>query len=283
MSMNCRHCGQPVPSKDSLKPGFMVVSRLPGEGLNDHYRAVERDSGREVAVRFVAPDVCSNASKALDQARWEAVVLAHVEHPNIVALYRVEEISTTSAVVSELVDGVSLAERLLQGPLTLAEASFVFGRVAAGLAAAHRQGIVHCNLKPKNILISTHGETKIQDFRRAILRRGDNETKSRSRCGVGAPAYMSPEQARGDLIDERSDVWAFGCCLFESLAGRRPFVGTTLAEISRAARETEPDYSFLPTETPHHIRSLLERCLEKDHSLRLQSMSDIALWLGGRH
>lgn len=255
------------------------MSRLTEGETQDSYRAIERESGQEVAVKIVAPKSCVSESKALERAQWELAVHANLRHHNIASIYRIEEISASQAIVSELVDGESLRERLETGPLTVREALTVFQAVASGLAAAHQKRIVHCNLKPKNIRISIDDVVKIIDFR---LARVLGETHEKDRMvdeGAGTPSYMSPEQARSEAIDERADVWAFGCCLYESLAGRKPFVGRTVADVTRAVCGSEPDFTLLPQNIPARVLFLLKRCLEKAPELRLRSMDDIALWL----
>lgn len=247
--------------------------------MQDHYRAVERESGQEVAVKIVAPKSCVSESRALERAQWEVAVLAKLQHQNIASIYRIEEINASQAIVSELVEGESLGERLETGPLSVGEALTVFRDVAAGLAAAHQKRIVHCNLKPKNIRISIDGAVKIIDFRLARVLGEGGENDSTVDDGAGTPSYMSPEQVRHEPIDERADVWAFGCCLYECLVGRKPFVGCRIADVTRAICGAEPDMTSLPQDTPVRVLSLLERCLEKAPELRLRSMDDIALWL----
>ena len=207
----------------------------------------------------------------------EAQLLAALNHPNIASIYGVEEAAarrqTARALILELVEGETLAERITRGPLPPDEALRVASQLGAALEAAHKRGIVHRDLKPANIKVSTDGVVKVLDF--GLAKALDSQSKLSesptlttlgTHLGVvmGTPGYMSPEQARGHAVDGRTDIWAFGCVLFEMLTGRRTFDGQTMSDTIARILEREPDWAALPRATPPPVRDLLKRCLNKD-------------------
>jgi serine/threonine protein kinase len=212
----------------------------------------------------------------------EARVLASFNHPHIGGIYGFEDASGVPALVLELVEGDTLAERLEKGPVAVSEALHIARPIAEALETAHEHGVVHRDLKPANIKITPDGTVKVLDFGLAkAVQRAEPalQTSGLSHDGivVGTPAYMSPEQARGKPVDRRTDIWAFGCVLFEMLTGRVAFAAATVTDTLAAVLDREPDWSALPDKTPPAIQRLLRRCLEKDSKLRLHDMGDAGL------
>ena len=216
-------------------------------------------------------------------------MLATLNHPHIGAIYGLEEAEGVRGLVLELVEGATLAERLASGPLPIQEALTVARQIAEALEAAHEKGIIHRDLKPANIKITPDGTVKVLDFglAKVFAREGSGDDLSQTppitieetREGViaGTAAYMSPEQARGKAVDKRTDIWAFGCVLYEMLTARPAFRGETVSDTIAAILEREPDWSALPAQTPASIRRLLQRCLEKDPKRRLRDIGDARL------
>ena len=216
----------------------------------------------------------------------EARLLATLNHPHIGAIYGLQDDGDVPALVLELVDGLTLAERIARGPLPMADALDLARQIAEALDAAHENGIVHRDLKPANIKVTPDGKVKVLDFGLAKVMAGssasssatDTDVITTTREGVvlGTVAYMSPEQARGKPVDRRTDIWAFGCVLFEMLTGRRAFDGDSGFEVVARVLERTPDWSALPASTPRAAHRLLEHCLEKDPRLRLRDIGDAA-------
>jgi Tol biopolymer transport system component len=254
--------------------------------MGEVYRARDTRLGRDVAVKLL-PE--SFARDAVRRARFEreAHVLASLNHPNIATLYGLEDLPDGQVLAMEFVEGQTLADRIALGPLPLDEALAIAGQVAAGLEAAHERGIVHRDLKPSNIAVRPDGMVKLLDF--GLAKALDAEGGSREApigttltdavngIGPGTPAYMSPEQARGLPVDRRTDVWAFGCVLYEMLTGRRAFAGDRTSDVVAKVLEREPDFGLLPAETPETVRRLLRRCLAKDPEGRLRDIGDARL------
>ncbi len=235
------------------------------------------------------PDVFLSDPERLARFEREARVLATLNHPHIGAIYGLEEAEGVRGLVLELVEGATLAERLASGPLPIQEALTVARQIAEALEAAHEKGIIHRDLKPANIKITPDGTVKVLDFglAKVFAREGSGNDLSamppiaieETREGViaGTAAYMSPEQARGKAVDKRTDIWAFGCVLYEMLTARPAFRGETVSDTIAAILEREPDWSALPAQTPASIRRLLQRCLEKDPKRRLRDIGDARL------
>ncbi len=252
--------------------------------MGEVYRAIDPRLKRSVAIKILPPEV-SRDPERLGRFQREAQVLASLNHPNIAAIYGVEEWDGVPALVMELVEGQTLAERLLKGPLPGEEIVAIAKELVEALGAAHEKGIVHRDLKPANIKIKPEGEVKVLDFglAKAVVNVAPDSDPNSSPtltamtqgpAILGTAAYMSPEQARGRSVDQRTDVWSFGCVLFEMLAGRRPFAGDTATDILAGIIRSEPDWSLLPKNTAQPLRRLLRQCLEKDPRQRLQNIRD---------
>ena len=253
------------------------------------FRARDTRLGRDVAIKVLLPEVAGNAER-LARFQREAQVLAALNHPNIAAIYGLEESGGVSALVMELVDGDDLSERIARGPLPLEDALRIAKQIADALEAAHEQGIVHRDLKPANIKVRPDGTVKVLDFGLAKAMEpvsGGSVAGSRgvsmsptitspammTGAGMilGTAAYMSPEQARGAHVDRRADLWAFGVILFEMLSGTRLFDGGTVSDTLASILKSDPDWSKLPSGTPAPIRRLLRRSLAKDRRERIDS------------
>jgi Tol biopolymer transport system component len=254
---------------------YEVISLLGAGGMGEVYRARDPRLGREVAIK-VLPETLSKDPEHLARFEREARSLAALNHPNVAAIYGIETTGDSSILVLELVEGETLADRLLAGPMPVPEALSVARQVAAAIEAAHARGIVHRDLKPANIKLTPDGKVKVLDFGLArSLEEGDPAasrlpTVAQTQPGtvLGTPSYMSPEQARGKLLDQRTDLWSFGCVLYELLSGRRAFEGDSASDVLAAVLSAEPDWSRLPPSTPPRARDLLRRCLDRDASRR---------------
>ena len=263
---------------------YELRSLLGSGGMGDVYRA--RDSGlkRDVAIK-VLPDTFSRDAERVARFRREAEVLASLNHPNIAAIYDLENFGESRCLVLELVVGETLADRLKNGPVPIDDALRMAKQIAEALEAAHEKGIIHRDLKPANIKITPDGAIKVLDFGLAKVREGqdvagvnpsDSPTVLSAEPGMmmGTPAYMSPEQARGKVVDKRSDIWAFGCVLFEMLSGRSPFARDTTTDTLVAVLERDPAWAALPASTPARVQRLLARCLDKELRGRLHDIAD---------
>ena len=244
---------------------------------------------RDVALKVLPASVAGDAER-LARFQREAEVLASLNHPNIASIYGLERADGINALVMELVEGPTLADRIAQGPLPLDEALRIARQIADALEAAHERGIVHRDLKPANVKVRPDGTVKVLDFGLAKALDGPGgpasvsqlptiTTPAMTQAGVilGTAAYMSPEQARGTRVDRRTDVWALGCVLYEMLTGRRVFEGDTVSDTLAAVLRGEPDWRALPAATPVSIRRLLRRALTKDSSRRLADVADVRL------
>jgi len=270
-----------MPLAPGVRLGVYEVLGLIGTGgMGEVYRARDTKLNREVALK-VLPDLFAHDSDRLARFQREAQVLASLNHPNIAAIYGLEESDGVRALVLELVEGPTLADRIAQGTVPLDEALPIARQIAEALEAAHEHGVVHRDLKPANVKVRPDGTAKVLDFglakametapAAASLTESPTLSMAATQAGVilGTAAYMSPEQAKGRTADKRSDVWAFGCVLFEMLTGRRTFEGADVSEVLAGVIKSEPDWSGLPADTPTHIRTLLRRCLQKDPQRRL--------------
>ena len=271
---------------------YQILSLLGAGGMGEVYRARDTKLGREVAIKIL-PRIFVSDPERLARFEREARMLASLNHPNIGAIYGLEDGDGVRALVLELVEGPTLAERIAQGPVALDEALPIARQIAEALENAHEQGIIHRDLKPANIKLKPDGSVKVLDFGLAkALEPADRVSPSVTQSptitspvmmtGVGmllgTAAYMSPEQAKGHAADKRSDVWAFGASLYEMLTGRRPFEGDDLSDTLASVLKSEPDWAALPREIPAHIRVLIQRCLAKDRRQRLADIS-VALFL----
>ena len=239
--------------------------------MGEVYRARDTRLRRDVALKIL-PDSWAQDSERLARFAREAQLLASLNHPRIGQIYGVEDHGTTQALVLELVEGDTLADRVRSGPLKLAEALGLARQIADGLGAAHERGIIHRDLKPANIKITADGTIKLLDF--GLAKAGEIQDvpsdlsssptiTSATKAGIllGTAAYMSPEQAQGRPVDRRADLWAFGAVLYEMLTGRAAFAGDNIAEVLASVLAREPDWSALQASVPSSIRTLLLRCL----------------------
>ena len=271
---------------------YEVGVQLGAGGMGEVYRARDPHLGREVALK-VLPESCVADPERVARLVREAQTLAALNHPNIAAIHGLERSNGVTALILELVEGPTLADRIDDGPLPVDEALQIAEQVALALEAAHEQGIIHRDVKPSNIKLRPDGTVKVLDFglAKAIMPdplEGSSDSRSdaptvttpaMSRLGMimGTAAYMSPEQARGRKLDKRTDVWSFGCVLFEMLTGRRPFPGDEVADVFASILTREPDLSALPSAVPAQIHRLIERCLRKDRRDRLRDIGDARL------
>jgi serine/threonine protein kinase len=281
-----------VPSGTKLGV-FEIFGLLGVGGMGEVYRARDTKLGREVAIK-VLPEEFANDRDRLARFQREARLLAALNHPNIAHIHDLLEADGQHYLVMELVEGQTLADRISNGPLPLEEIYKLFGQIAEGLEAAHQQGVIHRDLKPANIKITDDGKVSVLDFglakaaeiQRTATNDGvtspwDDNSAGKSSVGqiVGTRAYMSPEQARGKPVDKRTDIWAFGCCLYEALTGQRSFRGETVSDTLAMILAAEPDWKALPERTPPRLRELLQSCLAKDLKSRLRDIGDAGLEL----
>ncbi len=265
---------------------YKVVSLLGIGGMGEVYRARDTKLGRDVALK-VLPRASAGDAQRLARFEREARVLASLNHPHIGAIYGVEESGDVRGLILELVEGPTLADRIARGRLSLHESLRIAGQIAEALEAAHEKGIIHRDLKPDNIKVTADDNVKVLDFGLATVRDVGGATLDLSTAPtlmrttpgmiLGTAPYMSPEQANGREADRTSDVWAFGCVLYEMLTGRRAFDGGTAGEILAGVLKTDPDWHQLPAGTPEGIRRLLRRSLQKDQKSRLRDIRDARL------
>jgi serine/threonine protein kinase len=274
----------PVAPGTRLGP-YEIGAPLGAGGMGEVYRARDTKLGRDVALK-VLPATFATDSERMARFRREAQVLASLNHPHIGAIYGFEDSSSAHALVMELIEGPTLADRIARGAIPVDEALPIARGIAEALEAAHERGIIHRDLKPANIKVTPDGNVKVLDFglAKAIednpsatdIHNSPTITSMSTQPGIilGTAAYMSPEQAKGKSVDRRTDIWAFGCVLFEMLAGKRPFEGETVSDALAAVIRVEPEWSLLPSNTPQTIRNLLQRCLKKDPRQRLQAIGE---------
>jgi len=255
--------------------------------MGEVFKARDTRLQRDVAVKALPAEFARDPDR-LARFEREAKLLAALTHPHIAGIIGLEEVDGHRYLVLEFVEGETLAHRLDRGALPIDEALQVARQIAAALETAHENGIVHRDLKPANIMLTPAGDAKVLDFGLAKGGMGASSvsdvsqshsptlTHQHTGAGVilGTAAYMSPEQARGRTVDKRTDIWAFGCVLFESIAGRQVFAGETVSDLIARILEREPDWDALPARTPERLRSLLRRCLEKDVRRRLRDIGD---------
>jgi Tol biopolymer transport system component len=269
--------------------GYTITSQIGLGGMGVVYRARDTKLKRDVAIKMLPWDVASDPER-LARLQREAEVLASLNHPNIAHLYGIEGSQETTALVMELVEGPTLADRIAAGPIPIEEALLIVGQIVEALEAAHEQGVVHRDMKPANIKLRPDGVVKVLDFGLAkALDPASSQssyslaptmtTPAATEAGsiLGTAPYMSPEQAIGKPVDKRTDIWAFGCTVYEMLTGTAPFARETKAETLVAILEREPDWAALPAATPASLRRLLMRCLTKDARRRLRDIGDARL------
>ena len=267
---------------------YEILAAIGAGGMGEVYRARDTKLGRDVAIKIL-PDAFAADAERLARFKREAQVLASLNHPNIGAIYGLEDADAVHALVLELVDGPTLADRIAEGPLPPDEALPIAKQIADALEVAHDQGIVHRDLKPANIKVRADGTVKVLDFGLAKLaepaavtgtatltRSPTITTPAMTMAGMilGTAAYMSPEQAKGRPADKRSDIWAFGAVLFEMLCGRSPFPGEDIPQVLARVIDREPDWAALPPCVPAALRTLVQRCLVKDPRQRLQAIGE---------
>jgi Tol biopolymer transport system component len=294
----------------SLSPGgrlgpFEIIAALGAGGMGEVYKAHDTHLNRDVAIK-VLPDLFAADPERLTRFTREAQALAALNHPNVAQVYGVEGGALVRALVMELVDGEDLAQRLARGAIPVDEAVQIARQIACGLEAAHERGIVHRDLKPANVRITRDGAVKVLDFglAKAADPRPDGpaglpnsdatsqgfgpavpslptSTSPPTAMGMilGTAAYMAPEQARGNPVDKRADIWAFGCVVYEMLTARQPFSGDTMTDTLAAILKETPDWTALPASTPPPLRRLVEHCLVKDPKQRLRDIGDARIAL----
>jgi len=272
----------------SLGP-YVIAGPLGKGGMGEVWRARDSRLAREVAIKALPPEFASDPGR-LARFEREAKVLASLNHANIASIYGVEEAAEQQFLVLELVEGETLAERLSRGALPLNTALALALQIAEAVEAAHEKDVVHRDLKPANIQVTAEGKVKVLDFglAKAFDTVGEQHVFSSPTMSLaataqgvilGTAAYMSPEQARGQMADRRSDIWAFGCLLYEMLTGRQAFRGDTVSDILASVLAREPEYADLPATLSPRLRETLRRCLEKNPKGRWQAMGDLRVEL----
>ena len=272
---------------------YEILGPLGAGGMGEVHHARDTRLDRSVAIKTL-PHAQASDPESLARLMREAKSLAALNHPNIAAIYGIEESSGTQHLVLEFVEGETLAERIARGPMAIAEALEAGAQIAAAVEAAHDSGIVHRDLKPRNVMLTAaSGSVKVLEFGLAknrfeeIAAADSSISPTRSvalgttSAGtiLGTAAYMSPEQARGKAVDRRTDVWSFGCVLYEMLAGRQAFEGDTVPDLIARILEREPSWDALPSATPPRVRELLRRCLRKEADARPRDIRDVRLQL----
>ncbi len=265
---------------------YKITALLGEGGMGQVFRAEDGKLKRDVAIKVLPPALANDGERMMRLER-EAQLLAQLEHPNIAAIYGLEEVEGSRLLVMQLVEGENLHHRLDSGPIPLQEALQIAVQIARALESAHDKGVVHRDLKPANVMLSEDGSVKLLDF--GLAKAFTSEASgsfpdlsasptelAATQAGMilGTAGYMSPEQARGRSVDRRTDVWAFGCVLYEMLTASRTFGGETVTDVLGAIVHREPDWDLLPKETPRRIRALLHRCLRKDVDRRIQAIGD---------
>jgi eukaryotic-like serine/threonine-protein kinase len=265
---------------------YRIVGRLGSGGMGDVYRARDARLDRDVALKLLPHEFTADPDR-LARFEREARLLASLNHPNIAAIYGLEPSEGQQCLVLELVEGENLAARLSRGRMALEDGLPIALQIADALEAAHERGVIHRDLKPANIMVDTGGRAKLLDF--GLAKPADDQPPAQSnvmdsptmaamatQAGMvlGTAPYMSPEQARGKPLDRRTDIWSFGCVLFEMFSGTAPFPGADVTEILSAIIQLEPDYARLPADLPPELRQLMERCLRKHPRRRLQHIGD---------
>ena len=276
---------------------YQVQALLGAGGMGEVYRARDTKLQRDVAVKFL-PHAFTSDPERLSRFEGEARMLAALNHPNIGAIYGFEEADGLRFLVLELVDGQTLADKLADVSrqragrgLPIRDALSIARQIAVALDVAHEKGIIHRDLKPANIKITPEGVAKVLDFGLAKsagaastpdLTQSPTMLANQTSAGavLGTAGYMSPEQARGQVVDKRTDIWAFGCVLYEMLTGRAAFKGGSVSDTIVAVLGSEPEWDALPKETPTSVRLLLQRCLDKDAKRRLRDLGDVHFEIG---
>ena len=270
---------------------YEVTAKLGEGGMGEVWEATDTKLNRQVALKIL-PEAFATDPDRLARFQREAQVLASLNHPNIAQIHGLEESEGARALVLELVEGPTLADRIAQGPIPVDEALAIAKQIAEALEAAHEAGVIHRDLKPANIKVREDGTVKVLDFGLAkaldTTPQGDPSqsptlTAAATQMGVilGTAAYMSPEQAKGKVVDKRADVWAFGAVLYEMLTGQKPFVGDDVSDTLALVLKFEPEWDALPSELPPSLVTYLRRCLHKDPRERIRDIGDVRLALAG--
>jgi Tol biopolymer transport system component len=269
---------------------YEITGAIGAGGMGEVYRARDSKLGRDVAIK-VLPEAFARDAERMARFQREAKVLASLDHPNIASIYGLEDSGGTPALVMQLVEGPTLADRIKAGPIPVGEALPIAKQICDALEYAHERGIIHRDLKPANVKVTNDDAVKVLDFGLAKALEGDpssidistSPTISRmaTQQGVllGTAAYMSPEQAKAKSVDRRADIWAFGCVLCEMLTGKPTFTGEVVTDTLAAVIKEEPNWAQLPSATPMRVRVLLQRCLQKDPKERLQAIGDARIAL----
>lgn len=267
---------------------YKITEQLGKGGMGEVYLADDTTLDRRVALKFL-PEVFTSDPERMARFEREAKLLASLNHPDIAGIYGIEEADGNRFLVLEYVEGETLQARLRKGALPLEDALALCRQIAEGLEAAHEKGVIHRDLKPANVMITAEEKVKILDFGLAKALADETQsvdpadsptiTEAMTQPGVvlGTAAYMSPEQAKGKSVDKRADIWAFGCILYECLAGKRAFEGETVTETLAAILRGEPYWGRLPDATPQNIRFVLRRCLEKEKNRRFRDAADVQI------
>jgi serine/threonine protein kinase len=272
---------------------YEITSHLGTGGMGEVYRATDSKLGRSVAIKLLPAAFVSDPDR-LSRFRREAQVLASLNHPNIAHIYGLEEFGEMRCIVMELVEGETLQARIQRGPIPVEEAINIAKQIAEALEEAHERGVVHRDLKPGNVILTSDGKVKVLDFglAKAYETNPSNPSLSHSptmvsmaatNAGIilGTAAYMSPEQARGKVVDRRTDIWAFGVVLFEMLTGHRAFPGEDLTDTLASVVKLDPKWEAIGAEVSSRIRQVLRVCLQKDPRQRAQAIGDVRLALDG--
>ena len=272
--------------------GHYDVTALIGEGgMGQVYQATDTKLNRQVALKIL-PEAFATDPDRLARFQREAQVLASLNHPNIAQIHGIEESEGTRALVLELVEGPTLADRIAKGPIPVDEALPIAKQIAEALEAAHEAGVIHRDLKPANIKVKDDGTVKVLDFGLAKALdtapasdpdQSPTLTAAATQMGVimGTAAYMSPEQARGKPVDKRADIWSFGVVLYEMLTGQRAFQGEDVSLTLASVMKSDVNVATLPPDLPANVRTVLRRCLEKDASQRIRDIGDVRLAMAG--
>ncbi|HLF83562.1 MAG TPA: protein kinase, partial [Blastocatellia bacterium] len=276
----------------SLISHYQVTGKLGAGGMGEVYRARDTKLNRDVAIKIL-PEGFARDAERVARFQREAQVLASLNHPNIASIYGLEDSNGTHALVLELVEGPTLADRITAGPIPINEALPIARQIAEALEYAHERGIIHRDMKPANVKVTGDGTTKVLDFGLAKVFADDTPDTDLSHSPtlikgtqagmiLGTAAYMSPEQAQGKAVDKRSDIWSFGVVLYEVLTGRQLFAGETISDTLAAVLRDEIDLNALPANTPASIRKLIARCVNRDRKQRLRDIGDARLDLDER-
>jgi len=278
----------------ALSPGtrlgrYQVAAEIGAGGMGEVYRATDPDLKRDVAIK-VLPATLASDPERLTRFQREAEILASLNHPNIAIIYGLEKADSVRAIVMELVTGSDLAHRIALGPVPIDQALRIGKQIAEALEAAHQAGVIHRDLKPSNVKVRPDGTVKVLDFGLAKALEPEATNNDPASCDtctspantiagviLGTAAYMSPEQARGQAVDKRTDIWAFGCVLYEMLTARAPFARDTTSDSMAAILARDPDWSALPRDLPAVVGRLMRRCLAKDRQHRLRDIGDARL------